>query len=169
MSLRSIAITGLFLLACFYTLYLAQEFFIPVVLAIVFNFFLGPFVRALKKLLIPEAVGAAIVILAGFSIVGVLIYEFSTPIAQWLGRAPQIMGRISTAIGSLKGPVDKVSQATEQVRKMTSATGDQGKKPAEVELKQPTLINGLLTTTRDALFGLTVLIVLLYFLLSTLR
>jgi predicted PurR-regulated permease PerM len=165
-SVRSVAITGLFLLACFYTLYLAQEFFIPLVLAIIFNFFLSPFVRSLKKILIPEAAGAAIVMLFGIGVVSLLIYELSAPVAQWLERTPEIVAKLSNSIRTLKGPVDKVSQATEQIGKIASATVDQSKKPAEVELKRPALINSLFTKTRDALFGLTVLVVLLYFLLS---
>ena len=88
---RSIALTGLLLLACFYTLYLAEGFFAPLVLAIVFNFFLSPFVRVLSKLRIPDAAGAGIVMLACLSAMGFLIYEFSGPVTDWVERAPRIM------------------------------------------------------------------------------
>lgn len=40
-------------------------------------------------------------------------------------------------------------------------------KPAQVEIRGPGLADGLFTKTRDALFGLAVLVVLLYFLLSS--
>src|SRR5579862_5786322 len=43
-------LTALLVLVCIYTLYLAKDFLAPVILAIVFNFLLSPFVRALKKL-----------------------------------------------------------------------------------------------------------------------
>lgn len=87
-SIRSVALTGLFILALFSTLYFAREFFIPVTLAIVFNFLLSPFVRALKRLRIPEAAGAGIVMIAGFGILALVVYEFSAPVAQWAGRTP---------------------------------------------------------------------------------
>jgi predicted PurR-regulated permease PerM len=167
-SVRSVALTGLFLLACFYTLFLAQEFFIPVMLAIVFNFLLGPFVRLLKRLAwIPEAAGALVVMLSGLVLVGLLVYELSVPIAQWITRAPQIAGKISTELRALKKPMERMNQATQQIGNLTSIESTPGKKPAQVELRGPGLADGLLTKTRDTVFGLVVLLVLLYFLLSS--
>jgi len=61
----SFALTALLVLACIYTLYVGKAFLVPVSFAVVFNLFLSPFVRALKTLRIPEALGAAIVLLAG--------------------------------------------------------------------------------------------------------
>jgi len=46
----SFVLTALLVLACLYTLYLAKGFLAPVVLAVVFNSLLSPFVRALKRL-----------------------------------------------------------------------------------------------------------------------
>jgi predicted PurR-regulated permease PerM len=165
---RSVALTGLLLLACFYTLYLAEAFFAPLVLAIVFNFFLSPFVRMLSKLRIPEAAGAGIVMIGCLSAMGFLIYEFSGPVTEWVERAPHIMSTISAEFQKVKKPVDKVTQATEQVSKMAQVgTPDQGKKPAEVELKRPGVTDGLFSKTRDAILELVVFLVMLYFLLSS--
>jgi hypothetical protein len=60
--IRSLALTGLFLLACFYTLYFARDFFLPVVLALVLHFLLAPVVRWGKRFRLPEALSAALVI-----------------------------------------------------------------------------------------------------------
>ena len=168
-SVRSVALTGLFILACFFTLFLAQEFFVPVMMAVVFNFLLGPLVRLLKRILwIPEAVGAGLVILAGLAILGLVTYKLSEPVTDWLGRAPQVMGKISTQIQKLKKPVEKMSQAGEQVSSMTNVTGsDQSKKPTQVEIKGPGFASGLFTKTRDVIVELVILLVLLYFLLSS--
>jgi len=167
--LRSLALTGLLLLACFYTIYLAQGFLAPLVLAIVFNLFLSPFVRALGKLHIPDAAGAGIVMLACAFLIGFLVYEFSGPVSEWVERAPRIVGKISADFQKLKKPVDTVSQATEQVSKMTQvAAGDANKKPvAQVELKRPGVFDGWYSKTRDVLLGLFVFAVMLYFLLSS--
>ena len=54
---QSFALTGLFLLALFYTLYFGRAFFLPIVLALLLNFLLSPVVRGLKKIHIPEAAG----------------------------------------------------------------------------------------------------------------
>lgn len=165
-SIRSVALTGLFTLALFYTLYVAQEFFIPVTLAIVFNFLLSPFVRALKRVHIPEAAGAGLVMIAVFGIFGLVVYEFSTPVSQWLGRAPQIVGKISDEMQRFRKPMDKMTQATEQVSKMASSA-NQGQTRTQVEVKGPGLADGLFTKTRDAIYSLAELLVLLFFLLSS--
>ena len=60
---RSIAITGLFVLALFYTLYFARSFILPILLAILLDFLLSPVVRALKRLRVPVPLGAGIVVL----------------------------------------------------------------------------------------------------------
>jgi predicted PurR-regulated permease PerM len=167
--LRSFALTGLLLLACLYTFYLAQGFLAPLVMAIVFNFFLSPFVRALGKLHVPEALGALVVMLAGVCLVGLLIYQFSGPVSDWIERAPGIMGKISADLQRIKKPVETVSRATEQVSNMTQvAASDTTKKPpAQVELKRPGVLDGLFSKTRDAVLGLVVFLVMLYFLLSS--
>jgi predicted PurR-regulated permease PerM len=83
-------------------------------------------------------------------------------------RTPEIMSNISTEFQRLKKPVEKVTQATEQVSKMAQVgTSTQGKKPAEVELKRPAIIDGWFSKTRDAVLELVVFLVMLYFLLSS--
>lgn len=166
-SVRSIAMTGLFVLACFFTIFLAQEFFVPVMMAVVFNFLLAPFVRLLKTIRIPEALGAALVIVVGFGLIGVIAYELAGPITDWVGRAPQIIGKVSAEAQKFKKPVEKMTQATEQVRTMTNVAGDQAKKPTQVEIKGPGFASGLFSKTRDIVLELVILIVLLYFLLSS--
>jgi predicted PurR-regulated permease PerM len=44
--LRSVAVSGLFVLAVFYTLHLGREFFLPIVLALFLALLLRPVVRA---------------------------------------------------------------------------------------------------------------------------
>lgn len=165
-SVRSVALTGLFVLACFYTAYFAQDFLVPVMLAVVFTFLLSPFVRLLKRFWIPEAAGAAIVIVALFGLIALVVFEFSTPVSQWVARAPAITAKVSAVVQKLKKPMEKVTQATEQVSNITNV-GPASAQPREVAVKQPGFANRLLTKTRDAVFGLVVLVVLLYFLLSS--
>jgi len=164
----TLTLTALLVLACLYTLYFAKEFLAPVVLAIVFNFLLSPFVRTLNRLRIPEALGAAVVMLAGLGLVSLVFYELSGPISDWVGRAPQILGRVSNDLQQWKSPVQKVTQAGEQVTKITqAAAGGPSKPPPTVELKSPAITDGLFSKTRDLLLGLLAFLILLYFLLSS--
>ncbi|HYX23300.1 MAG TPA: AI-2E family transporter, partial [Thermoanaerobaculia bacterium] len=50
---KSLALTGLLVLAAFYTLYFGREFFLPIILALLLSFLLSPIVRFMKKLHIP--------------------------------------------------------------------------------------------------------------------
>jgi len=162
------ALTALLILACLYTLYLAKPFLAPVILALVFTFFLSPFVRALRKLHIPEALGAGIVMLAGVGIVAFVIYELSGSVSEWVERAPQILSKVSNDVQRWKSPFEKVTQAGEQVNKITqAAAGQPAKKPAQVELKGPGTFDGIFSKTRDAILELLAFLILLYFLLSS--
>src|ERR1700751_1899499 len=61
--LRSFSVTGLFILAIFYTFYFAADFILPVVLALLMSLLLLPLVRFLRKAGIPEGFGAAVAII----------------------------------------------------------------------------------------------------------
>jgi len=94
LGIRSISLTGLFVLACFYTVYLARDFFLPVMLAIVFNFLLAPLVRLLHRYRIPDALGAALVVGIGLVSIGFLAFQLSGPFADWLEKVPETGAKI---------------------------------------------------------------------------
>ena len=84
---KSIALKGLFIIACFYTLYFARALILPFTLAFLLNFLLRPVVRALKRVKIPEWIGAAVVLIALLGIVGYGAIKLSKPAAEWMERA----------------------------------------------------------------------------------
>src|SRR5439155_802438 len=57
-------VTGLFVLACLYTVYFARPVLLPLTLGLILDFLLRPAVRALRRLHLPESAGAALVIVA---------------------------------------------------------------------------------------------------------
>ena len=57
LTVRSVASTGLFVLAIFYTLHLGRVVFLPIVIAVLFTALLAPLLRKLKRIRIPEPVG----------------------------------------------------------------------------------------------------------------
>ena len=83
------ALVGLFVLAVFYTLHLAQDFFLPIVLAILLDFLLSPVVRALRKYGIAEPLGAGIVMLGLLAVTVVGVYRLSGPAAEYIALAPE--------------------------------------------------------------------------------
>ena len=122
---RSVALTGLFVLASFYTLYLARSFFLPIILALLLNFLLSPVVRLLKKIHIPEAIGAAVVVLGLLGALGLGIYELSGPAYEWAEQAPQSFKRLEKKLADFKQPVRAMSRATATVEKITKVGAEE--------------------------------------------
>src|SRR4051812_24552050 len=161
---RSLALSGLLILACFYTLYFARAFFLPIVLALLLTFLLSPLVRGLKKLRIPEALGAGIVVLGLLGLLGLGVYELAGPAYDWVQQAPTSLRKLERRVRDLKKPVQNVSKATEQVAKIAQVGG--GDPASQVTVSAPTLGARLLSQALDvAVSGVTMLI-LLYFLLA---
>ncbi len=89
--IRSISITGLFVLAAMYTLYFARAFFLPIVLAVLLDFLLSPLIRALKRARIPEPLGAALVIVGLLGTAGIAVYGLVGPAKEWVAKLPASM------------------------------------------------------------------------------
>ena len=161
---RSIAITGLFVLALFYTLYFARSFILPIVLAILLDFLLSPVVRALKRLRIPVPLGAGIVVLAAVGSIGFGVYELSGPAQKWIAAAPASMAKIQGRLRQIRRPIEQVSKTADRVAEATSTTATPGQQ--QVVVKGPSLSSRLVGTTREIFTGLLEVLLLLYFLLA---
>jgi len=165
-AVKSTALAGLFMLACFYTVYLARVFFFPVTLAIVFKFLLHPLVRFLARSRLPLPVGSAIVMIGGFALVGGVLFELSGPISIWVDRVPEISYRLQHEFERLRGPLERVTQASEQLQNVARGP-EVAAPPQQVELKQPTLFHRFASTTYSFVFGLVEFAILLFFLLAS--
>jgi predicted PurR-regulated permease PerM len=162
---RSIALSGLFLLAVFATLYVARPIFMPIVLALLMSFLLAPLVSGLTRLHLPTPLGAAIVLLTILAIGGYGIYWLSGPAARWMEQIPQSLEQLKTKVQPMKKSVAEINKATQQVE--TLAKGGQEQGPPVVEIKRPPLIGTLFSQTLEAGAAIVVTIILLYFLLAS--
>jgi predicted PurR-regulated permease PerM len=160
---RSIAITGLFVLAVFYTLYFARAFFLPIVLAVLLDFLLSPIIRTLKRARIPEPLGAALLLLVLLGALGVGVYTLTEPARTWVEMAPQSLRRVQSRMSELRKPVEQVTRTAEQVEAATEVSKSG---PQEVVLRGPRLSERLFGTTQSLLTGALETIILLYFLLA---
>ncbi|MGH7792082.1 MAG: AI-2E family transporter, partial [Thermodesulfobacteriota bacterium] len=163
---RSRPLTGLFVLAFFYTLYFAKPIFLPLVLALLLSFLLAPVVRGLKRLFIPEVIGAALVLLTVLGTIGYGIYSLSEPASEWMAKAPEGLNRIERKLAELKKPVEKLTkETTEQVERLTEL--DNNKKTEVVEVKRGSFVNIIFNQTWEFVIGVGMIIILLYFLLAS--
>ncbi len=161
--IRSVATTGLFVLAAFYTLYFAKAFFLPIVLAVLLDFLLSPLIRGLKRARIPEPVSAALVIIALLGAAGITVYGLIGPAKEWAGRLPASMRKAEDRLRTLRGPVEQVSKTAEQVEKATTVDKPETQ---EVVVKGPSLTERLFGTTQTIIASMVEVIILLYFLLA---
>ncbi len=160
---RAASLRGLFILACLYTLSVAQAFLIPLVVGVIVYFLLRPAVRGLARIRVPESVGALLVLVGLLSVVGVGLYALSYPAANWMALAPQSMRRVETKLRPLVQRVQRLTRTAEQVEKITTV----GEQATTVELKQPSLGTTLFAGLQAFLGGSIIVLSLVYFLLAS--
>ena len=164
MESRSIILKGLLILVFFYTLYFARDLVLPFTLALFFNFLLRPVVRALKRVRIPESVGAALVLIVLFGSVGYGVFKLSVPAAQWMDKAPESLRQIEVKVSFLRKPIETVNRAVEELKRVIRMGSE--KKP-EVEIRPLGITESVLTGSREVIVKSSVIFILLYFLLAS--
>jgi predicted PurR-regulated permease PerM len=161
--IKSVALTGLFVIAVFYTMYFMRAMLLPLVLALLLSYLLAPLVRLFACIRVKPAIGAALVLL---SLVGLVIYgasRLAEPAAGWLEKAPYSVHQLKQKLLPLKRPIEKVAQATGEIDKLTSTDETQTK---AVVVKRNALAEGVVTQTPEFIASGVVMLILLYFLLA---
>ncbi|MDQ2670238.1 MAG: AI-2E family transporter [Gemmatimonadota bacterium] len=159
-----VAVVGLFVLAVLYTLHFAASFFLPIVVAVLLDFLLSPIVRALKRVRIPEPLGAGIVMAALAAIVVISGMRLAPAASGWLTRAPATFDRVEERLRELRRPVEQVSAAARQVEQATEVAG--GDDTPKVQVEGPSLGEQIFGGTTALLGALTIVTFLTYFLLA---
>src|SRR5262245_21575215 len=164
-AIRSLALSGIFLLAGLYTFYFARDFLLPVVLAFVLSFLLAPLSRSMIRLRIPAAIGAGIIIMGLIGAGTSGAYLLSDPARQWLEKAPTSFNTARKKLRAFLEPVEKTRKTAEQLENM-AALNKTEKDVTTVEIKKPGLGEFVFASTQSFLVGCGVTLVLLYFLLA---
>ena len=165
LDIRSVALTGLFVLASFYTLYFARDFILPILLAWILSSLLAPIVRLFKGVRIPEPLSALFIIVALLGTLTLGAYSLSDPAAEWIQRAPQSLIGVRAKLQSILRPVQGVQETTKELEKMTTLGKDE--ETTAVEIKKPGLGEVVLSGAKNFLLAGSVTLVLLYFLLAS--
>ena len=162
--LGRVAIIGVFVLAVLYTLHFARSFFLPIVIAVLLDFLLSPIVRALKRLRIPEPLGAGLVMVVLVGTIVVSGIRLAPVASGWLARAPATFDRIELRLSELRKPVAQVTEAARQVEAATEVDAEDDTQKVQVE--GPSLGEQLFGGTTALLGALTIITFLTYFLLA---
>jgi len=160
---RSISLSGLFILAVFYTMYFLRSVLLPIVLALLLSYLLRPIVRTLLRMKIPGLLSAALVLVAFIILIGVGISALATPVAGWLEKAPTGLQQLQDKFMPVKKSVTQVVAATGEIEKL--ATPDSPTKTA-VEVKRHPITDMLYMRTPESVASLLLLLILLYFFLA---
>ena len=158
------ALIGLFVLAILGALYVARAVVLPILLAFLFSLLLAPVVRMLCHLRIPRWIASALVVAGLVAVGATLVYYLASPAADWMDRAPRSLSRLEAKLREIKEPVEKVSRATEQVERMTTMNGGTAQ---EVQVTSRSLSGDLVEMTVAVISAIAVMLVLLYFLLTS--
>lgn len=161
--IRSVSTSGLFLLGCLYTLVVARDFLMPLTLGLMLSFLFRPVVRALRRLGLPEPLGAAAVVavLLGGTALG--LYSLARPTAEWLARAPETLKHVEAKARVVLQPVAKVQQTAEQVERIATLSG---RKPPAVAVAEEGWGRALFGGLHTLAGGVVTVFSLLYFLLA---
>ena len=160
------AVKGLFLLALFYTFYFARSLLLPVILALLLSLILSPAVRALKRMLVPEPIGAAAVVAGLTAILVWGLVQLFEPASDWLAKMPQIAEQVERKLSTLRRSVEQVSDAAAKVEALTTVEAETNRS-AQVVAKSPSLLSRVVSGTQDAIIAAGATIVLLYFILAS--
>ena len=159
---RSIALTGLFILAVFYTIYFMRSILLPIVLALLLSFLFRPIVRGLAKLKIPLSVSAAFILIGLLALVGYGISALATPAVGWLQKAPTGLMELEHKLLPVKESVAQVTQATGEIEKLAAPEPQTAPK---VEVKRHPIVETFFVRTPEFIASAVLFTILLYFLL----
>ena len=158
---RSIALTGLLILAVFYTIYFMRSILLPIVLALLLSYLFRPIVRGLAQLKIPLPVGAAFILIGFLALVGYGISALATPAVGWLQKAPAGLAELQHKLLPVKKSVAQVAQASGEIEKLATTNAE----AKTVEVKRHPITEMFLLRTPELIASAVLLSILLYFLL----
>lgn len=161
--IKSVALTGLFVLGVFYTIYFMRAMLLPLVLALLLSYLLRTVVRALGRIKIGPPLAAAIVLIGLLGSIGYGISFLAEPASGWLQKAPYSLEQLRQKLVPLKQPMEKVEQASGELDKLTTPGGAQ---PSTVVVKRNALAETFLTRTPEFIASAVLMVILLYFMLA---
>ncbi len=120
---HSVTLTGLFILAVLFTLHLGRVIFLPITIALLFAVLFAPLLRRLKRVKIPEPLGAAILLSLLIAILGCGVWRLAEPASDWAARVPDAFREAEYKLRIFKQPMQEVTKASELFSKATSWMG----------------------------------------------
>ena len=163
----STPIYGLFILGILYTLYLAHQIVLPIILAVLTSLLLSPLVSKAEIIWrVPKVVSSLVLVLmvlAGIVGIGAAV---APPALEWAEKAPQGVSRLLVGDSEIMRQLDRVSQSADQVEQSVEELSDNGEsQPTTVVLQTDSWRSQLMSKAQSGVAGLALALALTYFLL----
>lgn len=150
--------------------YLARDFLIPTAAAIVLALILTPVAKKFERLRLPPTVaaGASVSLLA--LVVGGLLVISAPALSSWAEQAPYLTRTLERKLEGLRKSLAFVKQLTDRVEQATQAqqpqTSAKEEPPAQVVVRDKSLISELMSTTPAVLLQIGYAAVLSFMILA---
>lgn len=143
-------------------LYVAQDAFIPVAIALFLALLLTPAVDRLHRWRVPRSIAATIVMLGVLLAGAAAVNGVWNPAKEWLARAPQTFRKIDERVRPLRAMVAQVESMTERAEQLAQGSNAGSAQP-NVAVAAPEEGTAF-ALTKSALEALTVIPLTLFFL-----
>ena len=163
-----VALQGLLFFTIIAALYLARDFFLPLILALFVAFTLRPAVRYLEKRRVPPWLTATLFMVVLLGVAGLAIYLLSAPILSWIDQIPQLQQKFSNKFSGVGEILKKFSNINDQIQNVSTMVPE--KHVQEVVVKEHFSPGLMLTITGypiQVAVQLAVTLVLTVFLLAS--
>jgi predicted PurR-regulated permease PerM len=158
--IRTAVLSGIFFLLIMYTFYLAASLILPIVLALLLSLVLSPLVGLLAAVGVPRALGGLLAMLSIAALMAAGVYAVGAPAAQWIDKAPEELRKLEYKLAWVKEPIREINKAREQVDELAGGDGNMNRQSSF------SVIDAILSRTPDVMFGVAVMLILLFFLLA---
>ncbi|HUH90237.1 MAG TPA: AI-2E family transporter [Lysobacter sp.] len=156
----SSALIVLATLAVGYTLWAAQSVILPILLAMFFALIGNPIIRGLRRLYVPRALGAVLVLAGGLAGTVALGTQLVQPASEWARQVPRELKQLAPKLRQVSKPVHAANEAAANIARATEA-GDG--KPVQVIRTEVNAPYRSLTATPLILTSLLAVVLLTFF------
>ena len=168
--IRSVALSGIFIILLIAALDAASEILIPFVIAYALSLLLSPVIGKMTRYRIPAPLSAALVMVAFIGLTFTALYHLYGPAEKWIERSPKIVSQLQAKINPILGTLTGAQQAASTVDDlMAGRTTDQSIKvePVKVVVEgSDGQVQKLVDNISSTLGSIGIVVVLLYFLLA---
>lgn len=135
----AIIATAIVILAA--ALFVARAVLIPIVAAVIIGSVIGPAIEGLAKRGVPTALGSLLIVVGLIAGLYGAAVALAGPVADWMGRAPEVGAILQQRFAALKPSLETVSTLIESIQSI----GRVAEPPMVVEIANSRMIESMVT------------------------